>query len=194
MQPLPAASPGDEVQFSLAHPFHILVAEDNMVNQKVAEKLFNRLGYSVEMVANGMEAVQRSGERPFDLIFMDIQMPIMDGITATQEIIKRAGSGKRPTIIAMTAHALKGDREKMLAAGMDDYISKPVRMTSLKNLLQKIFTAQNSERQNQPTSPPALVLKTEPKPPHIRSLCKHLLLRRRALCTAAGHHGCTGKG
>ncbi|MFZ1400826.1 MAG: response regulator, partial [Candidatus Promineifilaceae bacterium] len=89
------------------------------------------------IVENGLEAVQRSEERPFDIIFMDIQMPEMDGITATQKIIEQAGGGKRPYIIAMTAHALKGDREKLLAAGLDDYLSKPVRLENLADAIQR---------------------------------------------------------
>ncbi|MEZ4595073.1 MAG: ATP-binding protein, partial [Chloroflexota bacterium] len=121
--------------FSIAYPYTILIAEDNLVNQKVAEKLFNQLGYTVELVSNGLEAVQRSAERPFDIIFMDIQMPEMDGITATQKILEQADGRKRPYIIAMTAHALKGDREKLLSAGLDEYLSKPVRLEEVANIL-----------------------------------------------------------
>lgn len=132
----PAAD--NDALLSSKHPYHILVAEDNLINQKVAERIFSQLGYEVEIVSNGLEAVSRAAERPFDLIFMDIQMPEMDGIMATQEILKQAGEGKRPYIIAVTAHALKGDREKMLAAGMDNYISKPVRLAEIAELLQKI--------------------------------------------------------
>ena len=123
--------------FGKAHPYAILVAEDNLVNQRVAQKIFGRLGYEIEIVSNGLEAVQRSSERPFDIIFMDIQMPEMDGITATQVIIEQASGGKRPYIIAMTAHALKENRKKLLAIGMDDYLSKPVRLGSIVTALQK---------------------------------------------------------
>ncbi|MCA9943834.1 MAG: response regulator [Anaerolineales bacterium] len=126
------------------HPLRILVAEDNVVNQKVAEKILNRLGYQIELVPNGLEAVQRAAKQPFDVIFMDIQMPEMDGITATGEILNQTVGKKRPYIIAMTAHALKGDREKLLEAGMDDYISKPIRLERLTNVLQKILQASTS--------------------------------------------------
>jgi len=121
------------------HPLTILVADDNEVNQKVAQKLLGWLGYEVELVSNGLEAVNRLAERPFDVIFMDIQMPEMDGVSAAQKILERYGDGKRPFIIAMTAHALKGDREKLLDGGMDAYISKPVRLDSLTEVLQKII-------------------------------------------------------
>ena len=120
------------------HPLTILVADDNEVNQKVAQKLLGWLGYEAALASNGLEAVNLSAERPFDVIFMDIQMPIMDGITATQKILEGVAGGPQPTIIAMTAHALKGDREKLLDAGMVDYISKPIRLENLTEALQKI--------------------------------------------------------
>ena len=105
----------------------ILMAEDNAVNQKLAVRLLERLGHQVQVAGNGIEALQRYNNDSFDLVFMDVQMPEMDGFTATAEIrAAERSTGQRIPIIAMTAHAMKGDRERCLQAGMDDYISKPI--------------------------------------------------------------------
>jgi PAS domain S-box-containing protein len=113
------------------HPLHILLAEDNLVNQKVALRILEKLGYLADVAANGLEVLQALKRQHYDIVFMDIQMPEMDGVEATNRIIEDFGDEKRPRIIAMTAHAMEGDRERYLGVGMDDYVSKPVRVEEL---------------------------------------------------------------
>ena len=114
----------------------VLLAEDNLVNQRLAAHLLENRGHSVTVAANGLEALAALDKESFDLVLMDVQMPEMDGIEATAAIRqKENGSGKRQTIIALTAHAMKGDRERCLAAGMDGYLSKPIRPQELDEML-----------------------------------------------------------
>ncbi len=117
-------------------PLRILLVEDNVVNQKVAVLTLNKLGYNVDVARDGSEALEAVKRTRYDVVFMDIQMPIMDGEQATIRIRKELPAERQPRIIAMTAHALKGDRERYLAAGMDDYLSKPVRTERLIEVLR----------------------------------------------------------
>ena len=121
---------------STIYPFEILIAEDNFINQKLIRKLFEVLGYKTDLVANGYEAIDALKRKKFHLIFMDIQMPEMDGYEATKLIIERWGTNA-PVIIAMTANAMQGDKEKCFQAGMSDYISKPLRLQDLAKLISK---------------------------------------------------------
>jgi PAS domain S-box-containing protein len=116
----------------------VLIVEDNLVNQKVATKMLQRLGCSPEIASNGQQAVNMLLNQSFDVVFMDVQMPEMDGLTATRIIRQRAYS--QPVIIAMTANALQGDRELCLEAGMNDYISKPIKLDDIRTALQKWFS------------------------------------------------------
>jgi PAS domain S-box-containing protein len=117
--------------------FRILLAEDNLVNQKVAVRLLERRGYVCDVVCNGREAVEIIGREEFDLVLMDCQMPEMDGFEATAIIRAREGSDRRVPIIALTANAIQGDRERCLAAGMDDYVSKPINPGLLSEVLER---------------------------------------------------------
>ncbi len=118
------------------YPFRILLAEDNLVNQKVAVSTLNKLGYQVDVVGDGLQALETVKKQVYDIIFMDVQMPEMDGEMATTLIRKEVPAERQPWIIALTAHALPGDRERYLAGGMNDYLSKPVRVERLVEVLK----------------------------------------------------------
>jgi CheY-like chemotaxis protein len=126
----------NEFQAERNHALSILMAEDNLINQKVLLRMLNKLGYSADLACNGLEVLQALERQPYDVILMDVQMPEMDGLEATRAIRKRWASTDQPKIIAITAHALEGDRERCLAAGMNDYISKPVEMEELQAFLE----------------------------------------------------------
>ncbi len=138
LSPAPAetkatAAPGKpaiDAELARRHPLRILLAEDNLVNQKLALRLLSQMGYRADVAANGLEAIDSVQRQVYDVVLMDVQMPEMDGLEATREIIRRNGP-ERPRIVAMTANAMQGDREQCLAAGMDDYITKPIRVDTL---------------------------------------------------------------
>jgi CheY-like chemotaxis protein len=117
------------------HPLRILVAEDHAVNQRVALRLLKRLGYRADVAANGIEVLDALKRQPYDVVLMDVQMPEMDGEETARHIRASFPALQQPRIIAVTAHAIKGSRERYLAAGMDDYISKPVRLEELSAVL-----------------------------------------------------------
>ena len=126
-------------QPTLAPPLHVLLAEDNVVNQKVAILVLQKFGCSIQTVANGREAVEAFEREPFDVAFMDCQMPVMSGFEATQTIRKLESERRSPRlpIIALTANAMQGDKERCLRSGMDDYLSKPVRQEELQEVLDR---------------------------------------------------------
>jgi signal transduction histidine kinase/ActR/RegA family two-component response regulator len=120
------------------HPLHILLAEDNLVNQKVALRLLERLGYRADVAANGIEVLRAIERYPYDVILMDIQMPEMDGVEATRYLRMHSETDQCPYIVALTAHALQGDREAFIASGMNDYLSKPFKVEELIAVLERV--------------------------------------------------------
>jgi signal transduction histidine kinase/HPt (histidine-containing phosphotransfer) domain-containing protein len=124
---------------SLAHrfPLQIMVADDNPVNQKVGVSLLRKLGYQPSAVANGLEVLAALEQQPFDMLFLDVQMPEMDGYETARQIRQRWKDQQRPIVVAMTGGALTGDREKCLAAGMDDYMAKPLRIHEFQEILRR---------------------------------------------------------
>jgi len=131
----PARSPLD-AQRARRHPLRILLAEDNAVNQKLALRLLEQMGYRADVASNGIEAVESVERQAYDVVLMDVQMPEMDGLDATRAI-RKLRTLAQPRIVAMTANAIQGDREMCLAAGMDDYISKPIRVNELVDALDR---------------------------------------------------------
>ena len=115
----------------------ILLAEDNAMNQKVALRLLERLGYSADVASNGLEALEALERQPYDVVLMDVQMPELDGLDASRRICERWPPESRPHIIAMTANALPEDREACFAAGMNDYVAKPIRPDELAAALKR---------------------------------------------------------
>ena len=131
------------------HPLRILLAEDNVVNQKLALRLLSQMGYRADLAANGIEAIEAIERQTYDVVLMDVQMPEMDGLEATRRIVVRwPAASERPRIVAMTANAMQGDREECIAAGMDDYVTKPIRVDALVEALQGV-TARGAGREAQ---------------------------------------------
>jgi CheY-like chemotaxis protein len=120
------------------HPLRILLAEDNVVNQKLALRLLQQMGYRADLASNGIEAIESVQRQTYDVVLMDVQMPEMDGLEASRKINARWRAQERPRIVAMTANAMQGDREMCLAAGMDDYLTKPIRVERLVEALNRV--------------------------------------------------------
>ena len=130
----PKIDPG----MSVRHPLRILVAEDNVVNQKLALRILQQMGYRADLASNGIEAIESIERQTYDVVLMDVQMPEMDGLEASRQITAKWSADARPRIIAMTANAMQGDREMCLTAGMDDYITKPIRVDQLVEALYHV--------------------------------------------------------
>lgn len=133
----------DENAFVLDHdlgkrlPLRILIAEDNLVNQKLTISLLSLMGYRIDAVENGKEVLEILEENDYDIILMDVQMPVMDGIEATEKVIETIPLERQPLVIALTANAMVGDRDKCLEAGMVDYMAKPVKINELQKMIEK---------------------------------------------------------
>jgi len=128
-RPETPAKLGIDPTLGARHPLRVLLAEDNLVNQKLALRLLQQMGYRADVASNGIEAIEAIERQRYDVILMDVQMPEMDGLEASRRIVRRWND--RPRIVAMTANAMQGDREECLAAGMDDYVTKPIRVDAL---------------------------------------------------------------
>jgi len=120
------------------HPLRILLAEDNVVNQKLALRILQQMGYRADLASNGIEAIESVARQAYDVVLMDVQMPEMDGLEATRQITAKWSPDARPRIVAMTANAMQGDREMCLEAGMDDYLTKPIRVERLVEALNQV--------------------------------------------------------
>jgi len=138
-KPAPAAQKRQlDPAMAARHPLRILLAEDNVVNQKLALRLLQQMGYRADVASNGIEAVESVERQDYDVVLMDVQMPDMDGLEASRQITARWPAGARPRIVAMTANAMQGDRDMCLAAGMDDYLTKPIRVERLVEALNDV--------------------------------------------------------
>jgi len=136
--PATAATSRLDPQMASRHPLRILLAEDNVVNQKLALRILQQMGYRADLASNGIEAVESVGRQVYDVVLMDVQMPEMDGLDAARQICTRWEPHERPRIVAMTANAMQGDRDMCLAAGMDDYLTKPIRVERLIEALNQV--------------------------------------------------------
>jgi PAS domain S-box-containing protein len=142
VQPIPPSTEATSRRFDAALaqrlPLRILLAEDNTVNQKLAVRLLERMGYRADVVANGLEVLEALQRQSYDVILMDVQMPEMDGLEASRVIHEDWPIEDRPHIVALTANAMQGDREECMAAGMDDYLTKPIQIKALQEALERV--------------------------------------------------------
>jgi CheY-like chemotaxis protein len=138
-RPAEVAKPTLDPQMATRHPLRILLAEDNVVNQKLALRLLQQMGYRADLASNGIEAIESVQRQAYDVVLMDVQMPEMDGLEASRRICATMQPGERPRIVAMTANAMQGDREMCMDAGMDDYLTKPIRVD---RLVEALYQAQ----------------------------------------------------
>ncbi|HET8877084.1 MAG TPA: GAF domain-containing protein, partial [Casimicrobiaceae bacterium] len=145
-RPVATAKPRIDAGMAARHPLRILLAEDNVVNQKLALRLLQQMGYRADLASNGVEAVESVARQTYDVVLMDVQMPEMDGLEASKAITARFRPSERPRIVAMTANAMQGDRELCLAAGMDDYMTKPIRVDALVEALARVAARGTAEQ------------------------------------------------
>jgi CheY-like chemotaxis protein/HPt (histidine-containing phosphotransfer) domain-containing protein len=150
-QPAPVKKSVPQPQFDRQmgqdHPLRILLAEDNIINQKVTLGILERVGYRADIAANGLEVLESLKRQPYDVVLMDVQMPEMDGVEATRIIRQKWPKDQQPHIVALTANALQGDREEFLNAGMDDYVSKPIEVDELIRALTQCQPAKNQTKE-----------------------------------------------
>ncbi len=142
-----------DTQMGRRHPLRILLAEDNVTNQKLALHFLQQLGYGADVAANGLEALTALRQQPYDLVLLDLHMPEMDGLEAAAQILQEWSGADRPRLVAMTASAMAGDREMCLEAGMDDYISKPIRLPALVAALEGTTARPEHTLPSVPTTP-----------------------------------------
>ena len=126
-----------KIGIPVVRPLKILVAEDNTINQRLFIQILKQLGYTCTMVSTGIEVMQEIEHQRYDLLFMDVHMPEMDGLEASRRIVNSRNADDRPRIIALTADAMQGDREKCIEAGMDDYLAKPILINDVRNLIER---------------------------------------------------------
>ena len=160
-EPEPQPPPDQAKQnFASRRPLRVLLCDDNFINQKVATRILQQLGYEPDLATNGQEALDALGQKPYDMIFMDVMMPEMDGLEATRAIreLQQASDkghfNSRIVIIAMTAQAMQGDREKCIAAGMDDYLAKPIRPNDVRAVIERWSVEAGSPASAPPVPPP----------------------------------------
>jgi CheY-like chemotaxis protein len=169
-------------------PMRILLAEDNAVNQRVALGMLGRLGYTANVAANGHEVLRALEQASYDLVLMDIQMPEMDGLEAARHIRQNVPRERRPSVVAMTANAMTGDRERCLEAGMDDYLKKPLRVDELEAVIERVLQASAPPAIAAPAVEPAAPVRA-PAPPSRspKTIEVDTLIGPRAKSTANGH-------
>jgi two-component system sensor histidine kinase/response regulator len=148
-----AATKSDWAPTKTSRPIEILLVEDNPVNQRLALEILSRRGHRVTVADNGLQALERLTGRTFDVVLMDVQMPEMNGLEATRAIRDiECGTGRHVPIVAMTAHAMSGDRERCLEAGMDDYLTKPIRAEALVTYVERLTMSENTKPSIEQTS------------------------------------------
>ncbi|HEY5668861.1 MAG TPA: response regulator, partial [Anaerolineales bacterium] len=150
-----------DAQMGEKWPLRILLAEDNATNQKLALRILARIGYRADVAANGLEALHALNRQDYDVVLMDVQMPELDGLETTRRLRRELPEARQPHVIAMTANAMQGDREMCLQAGMDDYVSKPIRIEVLVDALSKGQPLQADQEASKQPGPPSPELETK---------------------------------